>query len=134
MLRIGQQALLLARRNTIQFFDEAGIRQMGAPAEVGEEPGFVKGDLAVLQVAEELDLVLVALAGEIVDRFIFGDFPPLVLLLALRQLHHFILDLFKIFGRAYWEYFFFGNKLEAFIRGHWHLFGKKRSVGERLRS
>ena len=76
--------------------DDGGIAQMRAAAQVGEGTVLVKGDGAVLQVADQFALVLVALLGIFLERVRLGDVHPDEAFSAAGQLDHLVFNFLEV--------------------------------------
>ncbi len=79
--------------------DGAEIHQVRTAAQVGERAAVVEAYFAVVQLADALQLVLVALLGEEVDGLGLAHLAARDGRLGLHQLHHLLLNLGEIFTR-----------------------------------
>ncbi len=72
--------------------DHGSVLEVRSAAEVGEVAVLVEGDGAVLEVADEFALVLVALLGEVLESLGLADLGAYELLLLAGELDHLVLD------------------------------------------
>ena len=70
---------------------------MWSPAQVGEISLCIKCDLAIFQIFQKIEFILISLFLEITDRFLFADFFTNILIPFSCKLKHLIFDLLKIF-------------------------------------